>query len=83
MKKKTSILIHPRLDLHGVKHEDVESLVENFVFLHQDDMPLEIIYGNSEPMKRLVEDCLQKIECIISSGHQNQYGRLLVVGYKN
>mgnify|MGYP004142489797 CR=1 FL=1 len=31
-----------KLDLHGIKHEEVDRLVENFLFLNQDDVPLEI-----------------------------------------
>lgn len=40
------------LDLHGVKHEDVERLVENFVLLN--DLPLNIITGNSDMMSDIV-----------------------------
>ena len=36
------------LDLHGVKHEDVDRIVENFVLLN--DVPMKIITGNSEKM---------------------------------
>ena len=36
------------LDLHGVKHEDVDRLVENFVLLNSP--PMKIITGNSERM---------------------------------
>ena len=38
------------LDLHGVKHEDVDRLVENFVLLNE--VPMKIITGNSEPLSR-------------------------------
>jgi hypothetical protein len=41
------------LDLHGVKHEDVEHLVENFVLLNK--VPLNIITGNSDIMRDIVE----------------------------
>ena len=37
-----------RLDLHGVKHEDVDRLIENFVLLNSP--PMRIITGNSEKM---------------------------------
>ena len=40
------------LDLHGVKHEDVDRLVENFVLLNEP--PLSIITGNSDKMNKLV-----------------------------
>ena len=38
-----------KLDLHGVKHIDVDIMVEDFVLKH--DTPLYIITGNSRTMK--------------------------------
>lgn len=71
------------LDLHGVKHEDVPLIVENFVLSHQHNMPLEIIYGNSVAMMRLVIKVLEKRGAVFNSGYKNQYGRLLVLGWEN
>ena len=48
-----------QLDLHGVRHDDVERLVQNFVLL--EETPLTIICGNSDRMIRLVRDILDKI----------------------
>ena len=48
-----------KLDLHGVKHEDVDRIVENFVLLKTS--PLTIICGNSDRMIRLVRDTLDRI----------------------
>ena len=45
-----------RLDLHGVKHEDVDRIVENFVLLNSP--PLDIITGNSQRMQEIVINCL-------------------------
>ena len=47
-----------QLDLHGVRHEDVERLVENFVLLNE--LPLKIITGNSDEMRRLVVNVLER-----------------------
>lgn len=46
------------LDLHGVRHRDVERLVENFVLLNE--MPVRIITGNSPTMKSLVRPILER-----------------------
>jgi len=46
------------LDLHGIKHEDVERMVENYVLLN--NPPMSIITGNSDEMKRIVERVLEK-----------------------
>ena len=45
-----------KLDLHGVRHIDVERLVENFVLLNEP--PLTIITGNSDRMRRIVINTL-------------------------
>lgn len=70
------------LDLHGIKHEDVDSLVEEFVLARQEEMPLEIIYGNSHVMRNLVTACLDRLQADYNDGYQNPYGRLLVIGWK-
>jgi len=46
------------LDLHGVKHAEVDRLVENFVLLNSP--PLNIITGNSQTMQEIVIRCLLK-----------------------
>ena len=46
------------LDLHGVKHNDVNRLVENFILLNES--PMSIITGNSEEMMRLVINVLEE-----------------------
>ena len=47
-----------KLDLHGIKHEDVDRIVENFVLLNK--LPIEIITGNSHRMQELVLDVLNR-----------------------
>ena len=51
------------LDLHGVRHSDVDRLVENFVYLNQDEIPLTIICGNSNTMIQLARDVIDRIGC--------------------
>ncbi len=46
------------LDLHGVKHVDVDSMVEDFVLRHE--TPLYIIIGNSNAMRDKVVKILDK-----------------------
>ena len=47
-----------KIDLHGIKHEDVDRLVENFVLLNES--PIRIVTGNSDKMIRLVTDVLHR-----------------------
>ena len=46
------------LDLHRVRHEEVDRLVENFVLMNEP--PLTIITGKSHIMRRLVRKVLDK-----------------------
>ena len=51
------------LDLHGVRHSDVDRLVENYIYLNQDSLPLTIICGNSNTMIQLTRDVINRIGC--------------------
>lgn len=51
------------LDLHGVRHSDVDRLVENFIYLNQSEIPLTIICGNSNIMIQLARDVIDRIGC--------------------
>ena len=52
-----------KLDLHGVKHQDVDLLVENFIYSNQDNFPLIVICGNSVKMVKLAENVINRIGC--------------------
>jgi len=47
-----------KLDLHGVRHGEVQVLVEDFILENQNYLPIKIITGNSEKMKRIVTNVL-------------------------
>ena len=47
-----------KLDLHGIRHEDVDRLVENFILLS--DVPSKIVTGNSDRMKELVKNVIER-----------------------
>tara|TARA_Y100000593_G_C4176928_1_gene269978 strand:+ start:98 stop:298 length:201 start_codon:yes stop_codon:yes gene_type:complete len=47
-----------KLDLHGIRHDDVDRIVENFVLLN--NPPLEIITGHSDKMPELVIEVLNR-----------------------
>ena len=52
-----------KLDLHGVRHHEVDLKVENFILLNQSQLPLTIICGNSQRMIDLVKDVIDRIGC--------------------
>ena len=47
-----------KIDLHGIRHEDVEKLLEDFILLNEP--PFRIITGNSIRMKEIVVEVLDK-----------------------
>mgnify|MGYP006288953383 CR=1 FL=1 len=68
-----------KLDLHGVKHQDVDLAVENFIYLNQGEFPLKIICGNSTKMIDLVNNTIKRIGAKSSMFH---HGIILIEGWK-
>ena len=64
------------LDLHGISHDQVDRVVENFVLLNQDRIPLEIICGNSQVMVNLVISILNRIGC--ENFERVDYGTIII-----
>jgi hypothetical protein len=65
-----------KIDLHGIRHRDVDRLVENFIFMNQDRTPLEIITGNSQKMIDLVSEVMNRHD--IAQWSMHQYGRKVI-----
>lgn len=63
------------LDLHGTRHHEVDRVVENFIYLNQDDMPLKIICGNSPKMVELVQAVMDRVGCEAS---MLNYGTIVI-----
>ena len=65
-----------KLDLHGVRHQDVDLKVENFILLNQDQVPLTIVCGNSQRMIELVNEVIDSIGC--EEVIMDQYGVIII-----
>ena len=65
-----------QLDLHGVRHHEVQLMVENWVLMNQDSVPLTVICGNSQRMIDLVMAVLREIDC--ETVAMDQYGRIVI-----
>ncbi len=63
------------LDLHGIRHHEVDRVVENFIYMNQDEMPLKIICGNSPKMVELVQTVMGRIGCDAS---MLNYGTIVI-----
>ena len=66
------------LDLHGVRHHEVDLMVENFIFLNQEEMPLTIICGNSSKMITIVKEVLERSNSDYREGSGTEYGQIKV-----
>jgi len=63
------------LDLHVVRHSDVEVAVEDFVLNNQEQLPLIVICGNSSKMIDIVSKTLKKMEI---NFEETRYGRIRI-----
>ena len=63
----------PELDLHGVRHHQVDRLVENFILLQEP--PMRIITGSSLAMQALVLDVIKRHEF----GYDSEVGSIVVL----
>ena len=65
-----------KLDLHGIRHYEVDCKVENFILMNQKMLPLTIVCGNSSVMIELVKTVIERIDCEEVS--MNRYGVIVV-----
>lgn len=68
-----------KLDLHGVRHHEVDLMVENFIFLNQEEIPLTIICGGSSKMVELVKTVLDRTSTEYVEGKGLDFGRIKVI----
>ena len=66
------------LDLHGVFHSDVRDKVENFVLLHSTELPVRIITGDSQRMRNLTVNILEKHKFVYEIPAHNS-GEIIVL----
>ena len=44
-----------KLDLHGIKHRNATNIVDTFIRLNNNNLPVEIITGNSLDMQNIIK----------------------------
>lgn len=64
------------LDLHGIRHYQVDRLVENFILLHE--MPVRIIIGNSSRMREITMAVLKRHNFISEPENFFNLGSLII-----
>lgn len=65
-----------KLDLHGVRHPDVDRLVENFILMNQQIVPLTIVCGNSQRMIDIVTQTVERIK--VDRYTMDRYGVIVI-----
>ncbi len=68
-----------KLDLHGVKHENVTREIDNFLWecMNKKVTQIEIITGNSSIMRELVDSCISEYGFSVNP-HFTREGSILV-----
>lgn len=64
----------PQIDLHGVKHENVGSTLDSFIWEHMQkkSSAIHIITGNSPEMKRIVTEIAKEYGFEIADSFGNE-----------
>lgn len=65
------------LDLHGIKHQEVDEIVRSF--LNFIELPCQIITGNSPQMKEIVKKVVKEYEWFSYEKDSYNYGTLIIV----
>ncbi|MAZ61290.1 MAG: hypothetical protein CMG50_03835 [Candidatus Marinimicrobia bacterium] len=66
------------IDLHGLKHSDGKLKVLLFIEKNLDNLPIEIITGNSIEMQKIVKDVADSFELKISFPNHKNLGSLII-----
>jgi len=68
------------IDLHGLTYNQVEEVLMNKVILHYNrgNIPIKIITGNSDKMKKIVKEQCEKHNFKVSDSWDGNTGVLLV-----
>ena len=67
-----------RLDLHGKSHQDSKQLVEVFIENNIDNLPIQIITGNSVDMQAIVKEVAVKHNLKVSPKNYYNLGCLVI-----
>jgi len=69
------------LDLHGESYEEAEQLSVVFIEKNIDNLPVEIITGNSNDMKKIILNIANKLNLNVYPKNHYNLGCLIVNNY--
>lgn len=52
--------MRPTFDCHGKTYYEVEDAFENWILLNSTKLPVDVITGDSEQMRKIIRKCLDK-----------------------
>ena len=67
-----------KLDLHNVFQADAKILIDNFIIKYYENLPIEIITGNSIPMIDILKIITEKHDLRMSPSHLNNLGSYII-----
>lgn len=68
-----------RLDLHNTSHANAKILIEEFIILNLEKLPVEIITGNSIDMLEILNTIIVKYELSKSPTNFNNLGSYIII----
>ena len=54
-----------KLDLHGIKHQKASNMVDTFIRQNKNNLPVEIITGNSLDMQNIIKRIIKLYRLIL------------------
>ena len=69
---------HRSLDLHGINHDDAEVLIDEFIIIYIEKLPLEVITGNSVDMLAILKKVVLSHDLHLIPSHPSNMGSFLV-----
>ena len=69
---------HKSLDLHGSSHDDAEILIDEFIIRNIDQLPLEVITGNSVDMLEILKKVVSDHNLHLIPSHPSNMGSYLI-----
>jgi DNA-nicking Smr family endonuclease len=67
-----------QLNLHGVRHNDVEHLLHSFLYRNLDNLPVEVITGKSDQMRNIVKSVIKEYGFFCHNQHWVNEGCLII-----
>ena len=69
---------HKSLDLHGKNYKEAEILIDEFIIRNIEQLPLEVITGNSVDMQKILKEIVAKHNLKIIPSNSFNMGSYLI-----